>query len=151
MMHSIFKVRKHLINHCVHRRAFYLLQSTNSRNFSRIKRYGNPPKLINTRSFFLLPILCSVLYSVFKVSPKSDQILCLSQPILYAAVNRSPQFLLDQTLWQSPQANRNPLVLSPPHVILCSVFNCQGEKNIWSSIEFIFTRSICCNQPIAAI
>ena len=45
------------MNRYVHLDVFYLLQSTKSRNFGQIKRYGNPPKLIETRLFYLLPTL----------------------------------------------------------------------------------------------
>ena len=44
-----------------------MLQSTDSRNFGWIKRYGNPLKLIEKPLFFLLPTQCSVLYSIFKM------------------------------------------------------------------------------------
>ena len=83
------------MNQYVHLNTFYQLQSIHSRNFGRIKRYGNPPNLLETRSFCLLTYI--------------------------------------------------------PHAILCPGSNFQGEKIIRSTIVFISSRSICCNQPIAAI
>ena len=191
MLYSAFKVRNHWINHCVHLKAFYMLQSNNSHNLGRIKRYGNPPNLIETRSFFssphhalwciqflrvkknwiyycffldefyllqstdsrnfsrskcysnfsgikchgnppklletrllcLLTTLCSVLYSNIKVRKTSDQPSWSSRCVLSAAINQLSQFKSDQTIWKYPHANRNPLMLSLPHVIICAGFN----------------------------
>ena len=193
-LHSIFRARKHRINNCVHLHAFYLLQSTNSRHFGRIKRYGNPPKLIETRlfcllptpssvlysifkvsthpmnhcvylgtdylmksinsrnrgqirchsntpklkkthSFCLIPALCSVLYSVFMVWHKFDQPLCSSRRVLYAAINRLPQFWLDETLWQYPQSNRNFFLIPTPYSVMYSIIKVRktSDRPLWSS------------------
>ena len=175
-----------------------MLQSTNSRNFSRIKRYGNPPQIIETCSFCLLSTPSSVLDSIFKVLKTLNYPLCSSRHVLSDVINQYPQLLSDETLWKYPKANRNPndilcAVLSfhgmtqipinhfdhlnalymlqsinsrnlcwmkrygntpnliYPPAMLCAVFIFQGEKNIWSTIVIISTRSIFCNQPIAAI
>ena len=71
VLYSIFKIRKHRINHCVHLDELYLLHSTNSRNFGRIKRYGNPPKLIETRFFVSHPChaLCCIQFSRWETHP----------------------------------------------------------------------------------
>ena len=51
-----FKGRKNQINHCVYLNALYLLQSIDSRNFSWIKCYDNPPKLVEIHLFFFSPL-----------------------------------------------------------------------------------------------
>ena len=45
-------------------------------------------------------------------------------------------------IWQSPQANRQPLVLSLLHAMLCAVLNFQGKTWIWSTMVIISMRSI---------
>ena len=102
--------------------AFYLLQSTDSRNFGQVKRYGNPPQIIATLSFCLLSTSYSLLYSIFKVRHISDQPLCSSWRVLYVAINRQPQFRKIKVYGNPPQANKYPIVLFPPHAIICAGF-----------------------------
>ena len=127
------------------------MQSTNSHNFGLIKRYHNPPKLIETGSFCLLPTSCSVIYSIFMVRNTSYQPLSSSWQVISPVNKNSYNFGQIKRYSKPPKLIETWLLfpLPTPCSVLYLTFKVRKTSNqplcsSWYGLSFAISNS--CNE-----